>query len=296
MTSDRASSSSRPRAERARPSLGRKRFCRRGLRSSLLFLQNITHTPSHAYLLVHSPPSIYAQTQPPTKQARTHSLPPSLPTQPSPQRHSTSPSLLPLHTSKHTQRLEAMSFRLVSLATALLAASKAVHAIGDFPCSGSTDSQSCAAWSVDPNAQGTISATAVCQPGAYPRKQLLKGELTRLLSERSTDPINTSMSYCGYAHAACTTGTDCDYGEYQARASARSRELTSSPPGLRSLARSQDRARTATAQATSATPARPTPTARRSSSAERTASAAGLAQRAPTATLRHLSLRLTSSV
>ncbi|KAJ8296296.1 Peroxisomal adenine nucleotide transporter 1 [Rhodotorula toruloides] len=44
--------------------------------------------------------------------------------------------------------------------------------------------------SVDPNAQGTISATAVCQP----------------------DPINTSMSYCGYAHAACTTGTDCDYG------------------------------------------------------------------------------------
>lgn len=99
-----------------------------------------------------------------------HPAPSTLPTQPSPQRHSTSPLPLSLHRAYTLETLEAMSLRIVSLATALLAASSAVHAIGDFPCSGSTDSQSCAAWSVDPNAQGTISATAVCQPGACPRK------------------------------------------------------------------------------------------------------------------------------
>ncbi|GAA5997992.1 uncharacterized protein JCM10292_002248 [Rhodotorula paludigena] len=83
-----------------------------------------------------------------------------------------------------------MSSRVLSLAALILAASSTVTAIGDFPCSGSSDSQSCAAWSTDPDAQGEISATAVCQP----------------------DPINPSVSYCGYAHAACTQATDCDYG------------------------------------------------------------------------------------
>ncbi|GAA6048211.1 hypothetical protein JCM3770_003713 [Rhodotorula araucariae] len=83
-----------------------------------------------------------------------------------------------------------MSFRILSLATVFLAASSAVHALGDFPCSGSTDSQSCAAWAVDADAQGEISADAICQP----------------------DPVNPSVSYCGYAHAACTSNSQCDYG------------------------------------------------------------------------------------
>ncbi|ORY90684.1 hypothetical protein BCR35DRAFT_349630 [Leucosporidium creatinivorum] len=78
---------------------------------------------------------------------------------------------------------------LLLLSAVLLAASPAL-AIGDFPCDGSTDAQSCAAWSVDANAQGTISSTAECFP----------------------DPINPTISYCGYASAACTTGDDCDYG------------------------------------------------------------------------------------
>ncbi|GAA5868275.1 hypothetical protein JCM8547_002302 [Rhodosporidiobolus lusitaniae] len=77
-----------------------------------------------------------------------------------------------------------------SFVAAVLASAVAVQAIGDFPCSGSTDSQSCAAWAVDPDAQGEISASAVCQP----------------------DPINTSISYCGYAHAACSSDDQCDYG------------------------------------------------------------------------------------
>ncbi|GAA6042644.1 hypothetical protein JCM8097_008264 [Rhodosporidiobolus ruineniae] len=76
----------------------------------------------------------------------------------------------------------------LALAAALLASS--VSAIGDFPCSGSTDSQSCSAWSTDADAQGVISATAVCQP----------------------DPINPTVSYCGYAKATCSSNDDCDYG------------------------------------------------------------------------------------
>ncbi|GAA5916232.1 hypothetical protein JCM6882_001116 [Rhodosporidiobolus microsporus] len=80
--------------------------------------------------------------------------------------------------------------RALFAAAAVLAAASAVNAIGDFPCAGSADSQSCSAWSTDPDAQGEIAATAVCQP----------------------DPINTSVSYCGYAHAACTSNLECDYG------------------------------------------------------------------------------------
>lgn len=52
-------------------------------------------------------------------------------------------------------------------ALALLAVSPSVLAIGDFPCAGSTDSQSCSAWSTDGEAQGEISADAVCQPGKF---------------------------------------------------------------------------------------------------------------------------------
>ncbi|KAK4052111.1 hypothetical protein OIV83_002405 [Microbotryomycetes sp. JL201] len=65
-----------------------------------------------------------------------------------------------------------------------------VLAIGDFPCDGDAPSQTCAEWSVNDKAQGTISATAVCMP----------------------DPINPSVSYCGYASAPCTQDIDCDYG------------------------------------------------------------------------------------
>ncbi|TNY19231.1 hypothetical protein DMC30DRAFT_418095 [Rhodotorula diobovata] len=83
-----------------------------------------------------------------------------------------------------------MSLRILSLATALLAASSAVHAIGDFPCAGTSGSQSCAAWAVDELAQGDISADAVCQP----------------------DPIHPEISYCGYAKAECTSNSQCDYG------------------------------------------------------------------------------------
>ena len=69
----------------------------------------------------------------------------------------------PLNHSKTTQTT--MSNRILSIVSILLAASTAVHAIGDFPCSGTTDSQSCAAWSTDKDAQGVISPDAVCQPG-----------------------------------------------------------------------------------------------------------------------------------
>ncbi|GAA5870837.1 hypothetical protein JCM16303_001601 [Sporobolomyces ruberrimus] len=79
---------------------------------------------------------------------------------------------------------------LLLSALALFAVAPSALAIGDFPCAGSTDSQSCAAWSTDAEAQGEISASAVCQP----------------------DPINPSISYCGYANAACTKDLDCDYG------------------------------------------------------------------------------------
>lgn len=54
---------------------------------------------------------------------------------------------------------------LVLLFSALLLSSSAV-AIGDYLCVG-PGSQSCLAWSQDPLAQGTISATAVCQPGEF---------------------------------------------------------------------------------------------------------------------------------
>ncbi|BGP18964.1 hypothetical protein JCM10213_004205 [Rhodosporidiobolus nylandii] len=77
-----------------------------------------------------------------------------------------------------------------TLLATLLAGAVAVQAIGDFPCAGSADAQSCSAWSTDPDAQGEISASAVCQP----------------------DPINTSISYCGYAKAACSSNDECDYG------------------------------------------------------------------------------------
>ncbi|KAM0751239.1 hypothetical protein T439DRAFT_325386 [Meredithblackwellia eburnea MCA 4105] len=80
------------------------------------------------------------------------------------------------------------SSSLILLAATLLAIQ--VQAIGDFPCSGSSDSQTCAQWSTDTQAQGVIAATAVCQP----------------------DPINPSVSYCGYAAAACTKASECDYG------------------------------------------------------------------------------------
>ncbi|GAA5929032.1 hypothetical protein JCM3775_006716 [Rhodotorula graminis] len=83
-----------------------------------------------------------------------------------------------------------MSARILSLATVLLAAATTVHAIGDFPCAGVNGAQSCAAWAVDADAQGDISADAICQP----------------------DPINPSASYCGYAKAACTSNSQCDYG------------------------------------------------------------------------------------
>ncbi|GAA5826332.1 hypothetical protein JCM5353_003796 [Sporobolomyces roseus] len=78
----------------------------------------------------------------------------------------------------------------VSVLALLAVAPSSVFAIGDFPCAGSTDSQSCLAWSTDGEAQGEISANAVCQP----------------------DPINNAISYCGYANAACTKDLDCDYG------------------------------------------------------------------------------------
>ncbi|SCZ92484.1 BZ3500_MvSof-1268-A1-R1_Chr5-2g07902 [Microbotryum saponariae] len=65
-----------------------------------------------------------------------------------------------------------------------------VTAIGDFPCANTADSQSCAKWSVDVDRQGNISATAKCVP----------------------DPLNPSVSYCGYARAGCRKDADCDYG------------------------------------------------------------------------------------
>lgn len=54
--------------------------------------------------------------------------------------------------------------RLLSLALCLLTASSAL-AIGDFPCAGSADSQSCLLWSTDPQAQGVILASAACTVG-----------------------------------------------------------------------------------------------------------------------------------
>lgn len=73
------------------------------------------------------------------------------------------PLTTPLNHTKTTRTT--MSNRILSIVSVLLAASTAVHAIGDFPCIGTTDSQSCAAWSTDKDAQGVISPDAVCQPG-----------------------------------------------------------------------------------------------------------------------------------
>ncbi|KAL8279943.1 hypothetical protein RQP46_007793 [Phenoliferia psychrophenolica] len=83
----------------------------------------------------------------------------------------------------------ALPFTLSALVAALLLATSS-SAIGDFPCLGSADSQSCLKWSTDSMAQGAISANATCNP----------------------DPINPSVSYCGYAKAKCTVALDCDYG------------------------------------------------------------------------------------
>ncbi|GAA6015768.1 hypothetical protein JCM8202_001111 [Rhodotorula sphaerocarpa] len=83
-----------------------------------------------------------------------------------------------------------MSQSLMTLVSALLVASHAVNAIGDFPCKGTNSSMTCAQWSTYTDAQGTITADAVCQP----------------------DPVYPSISYCGYAHAPCSTNSQCDYG------------------------------------------------------------------------------------
>lgn len=52
----------------------------------------------------------------------------------------------------------------VLLSLGLLGLSPA-SALGDFPCDGDPNAQSCADWSKDPDAQGSISATAECVPG-----------------------------------------------------------------------------------------------------------------------------------
>lgn len=78
----------------------------------------------------------------------------------------------------------------LSLLLSAVLLSTSVYALGDFPCAGETDSQSCGAWSIDVQRQGNISSTAVCQP----------------------DPLHPTKSYCGYANAACSTNLDCDYG------------------------------------------------------------------------------------
>jgi len=112
-----------------------------------------------------------------------------------------------------------MSARLLSLATVLLAAATTVQAIGDFPCAGVNGAQSCAAWAVDADAQGDIAADAICQAGAssFPCPWVLAEEeeqleLTLRRRRRIADPINSTASYCGYAKAACTSNSQCDYG------------------------------------------------------------------------------------
>lgn len=109
-----------------------------------------------------------------------------------------------------------MSNRILSIVSILLAASTAVHAIGDFPCSGTTDSQSCAAWSTDKDAQGVISPDAVCQPGKRCRAAAVERGGTLLTVAHlplRADPVYPNISYCGYAHAACSNNTQCDYGK-----------------------------------------------------------------------------------
>lgn len=41
---------------------------------------------------------------------------------------------------------------------------------------------------------------------------------TRAHKKLSSDPINPSVSYCGYAAAACSTNADCDYGTIKSSA------------------------------------------------------------------------------
>lgn len=79
-------------------------------------------------------------------------------------RHKHSPHPLRL-TAMSTSTTTSRTSLFVSVLALLAVAPSSVFAIGDFPCAGSTDSQSCLAWSTDGAAQGEISANAVCQPG-----------------------------------------------------------------------------------------------------------------------------------
>lgn len=63
-----------------------------------------------------------------------------------------------------------MAHNLFAFVSAVLAGSHAVQAIGDFPCKGVNGSMSCELWSTYSEAQGTISNTSVCQPGASSRR------------------------------------------------------------------------------------------------------------------------------
>lgn len=85
-------------------------------------------------------------------------------------------------------------------------------AIGDFPCSGSSNSQSCLLWSTDPGAQGKINPNASCTPGTFFSLSCLHRSDFVLTDGSLIDPINPTMSYCGYAKSACNVQTDCDYG------------------------------------------------------------------------------------
>lgn len=95
-----------------------------------------------------------------------------------------------------------MSQSLMTLVSALLVASHAVNAIGDFPCKGTNSSMTCAQWSTYTDAQGTITADAVCQPGMLLRPtcilqsgrrvadELLASVILRLPAHRSRLPVD----------------------------------------------------------------------------------------------------------
>jgi len=72
---------------------------------------------------------------------------------------------------RHNPNMSSTTTRRTNLFVSVLAllalAPSSVFAIGDFPCAGSSDAQSCLAWSTDGEAQGEISADAVCQPGKF---------------------------------------------------------------------------------------------------------------------------------
>lgn len=57
--------------------------------------------------------------------------------------------------------------RSLVLVLSLLAILPSTLALGDFPCSGSSNSQSCLLWSTDPGAQGKINPNASCTPGKF---------------------------------------------------------------------------------------------------------------------------------